>query len=329
MPARRVAARLDSIPEGPVSCAPSGIQIGGKSAKVAPHLLLAPEKDGSLHLNGRRYRGQIEILEGRPGKITAINILPLEDYLCGVLGSEVILAWPAAALQAQAIVSRTYALHQMGRRRNESYDVVSDTLDQSYKGMEQETDRARAIVRETRGVVLAYGRKIFATYYHSTCGGRTAAVSDALQQPTSAPLSGVACGFCQESRYYQWSSTVPQTELVQTLARSGRPMAALLGLHLRRIGQDGRVGAVELEHTHGRTALSAVELRRLLGPDRLRSTCFQARLQGQEVHFQGRGWGHGVGLCQWGAQGMASLGHTVEAILHHYYPGAELMKFYP
>ncbi|MBI2194047.1 MAG: SpoIID/LytB domain-containing protein [Planctomycetes bacterium] len=327
-PPSEIAARLRGWPVGAVRTVDAGIRTSDGLVVNASRIRIAPEQDGTLVVDGRHYHGNLELVAGPSGILTAVNILPLEDYLAGVLGSEMMLSWPPAALQVQAIVSRSFALSRMESQGAAEFDLVADTRDQNYLGMEKESEIAREAVNQTRGVALSYGGSVFRAFYHSTCGGHTADVAAALQRPPIGPLAGVPCGFCRESRYYEWQWSIPLTEMVQCLSRAGYAIQGLTGLRLDGVGADGRAARVELAHPRGQVSLPATDLRRMLGPDRLRSTCFRAQIRGEKVYFEGRGWGHGVGLCQWGARGMAAAGYTTETILQHYYPGAKLVTVY-
>lgn len=327
-PSRQVLSQLQDLPNGPVTSAPDGIRIGASARWQVPRLLVAPRVDGTLSVDGRNYRGQLILAKREDGRLEALNDLPLEDYLCGVLGSEVILSWPAAVLQAQAIAARTYALHKLAENSRSLASVAADSTDQNYRGLEMETERAREIVEQTRGVVLTYRSEIFPTYYSATCGGCTTDAMTGLEKPTIPPLAGTQCGFCQAAPYYQWDAKFTKNDISDALNRADYSIGEITGIHLLGRGPSGRVSEVLIKHRDGQRTLKASEFRFLLGAGKIRSTNLTVNMSGGRVTFRGHGWGHGVGLCQWGAKGMADLGYTAELILRHYYPGANLERIY-
>jgi stage II sporulation protein D len=194
--------------------------------------------------------------------------------------------------------------------------------------MERESDRARTIIEQTRGVVLQHDGEQFPAYFSSTCGGHTTDAPTGLDRKGWGPLSPVKCGFCTESRYFRWKFTVQKGEIAASIGRAGHNVSVVHDI--RPVGRsvDGRAKTVRIVHSKGQLSLKATKFRHIMGTGKLRSTFFDAKVSGNEVVFSGNGWGHGVGLCQWGTKGMASAGYTAEFILNHYYPGAKLAKIY-
>ncbi|MBI4577743.1 MAG: SpoIID/LytB domain-containing protein, partial [Planctomycetes bacterium] len=228
-------------------------------------------------------------------------VVPLEDYLAGVLGGEVPLSWPADALRAQAVAARTYAVHQALARRAAPYDVTADTRSQVWRPGLAGDPRAVAAVRETAALVLAWGGSPLAAYYHSTCGGHTAAGGTVFDEGAAIPpLAGVPCEDCRGSAYYRWVGVrVEASELAAALASLGLPLAGTpTAVDPLETGPDGRATRVRVASDRGEVDLPGTALRRALGPERLRSTRFRARREGASAFvFEGGGWGHGVGLC--------------------------------
>lgn len=319
---------MPSIAESAVISSTTGFAIEGYPEFEVDQIILIPQNDADLTVNGIRYHGRLHLSHSPDGLISAVNFVPLDTYLGGVLGSEVILSWPVASLQANAIASRSYALYQMLQRQDEPADVVSDTRDQVYRGMERESESARAIVQQTHGVVLHYNGKPFPAYFSSSCGGHTTDASTGLDRAGWAPLSPVKCGFCDESRYFRWNFAVQKGEIASLLSRSGHNVGVIQDIRPVGRGVDGRARTVQIEHSKGQLSLKATEFRHIMGTGKLRSTSFDTKDSGDELVFSGNGWGHGVGLCQWGTKGMASAGYTAEFILNHYYPGAKLAEIY-
>lgn len=311
-----------------VRTAADGIRIGDWTAQ-RPAIRIAPQKDASLRVNGVRYRGLLEVYRSPRGLLTGVNSLDLESYLCAVLGSEMPLSWSAEALKAQAVAARSYALYRMKTRADELHHVVATVQDQRYCGLVNENARAREIVELTEGIVLLSSSKIFPAYYHATCGGHTEDARLVFGEEQAKPLSGARCGFCGASKYYRWSVSISEKTIVTALADRRPGLRTLAAITPFQKGKSGRAQFVEIAPGNGeRFRLPATELRSRLGVDKLRSTAFSAVRDGPRWRFTGAGWGHGVGLCQWGAGGMASRGADYQEILRHYYPGAQLVKVY-
>jgi len=276
-----------------------------------------------VELNGRRYRGRLRV-RAEDGKLHVVNVLDLEGYLQGVVPLEVFPSWPGPALQAQAIAARTYALVKMDERHNGSFDVRCTTKDQAYGGVDAEDPRTNEAVEATAGAVLCYRGRPFTAFFHSCCGGRTANGEQVFADPTPT-LRGVPCGYCSEAKWYKWSAKLSLGELGRRLG-----MPDLTDLGFRRAGADGRVVRVTLHRSGGGPPpeMTGTAFRERVGGNTLRSARFEVRRDGDRFVFEGRGYGHGVGLCQWGAKGMADAGKTCQEILEHYYPGSEGTKVY-
>jgi stage II sporulation protein D len=290
---------------------------------------IAPKRPGTLVVDGTAYRGEVVLRARREGGVIAVNRVNLEEYTAGVVGSEMPLAFPDAALRAQAIASRTYALYQLKTRAAGAlWDVTNDTLSQVYKGLTNETEKARQVTTETLGVVMTHRGLLFASYFHSTCGGATIPASFELGDLDIEPLMGVPCGFCEDSKYAHWEAAVGKAELAERLRREGIAVRAVRAVEVLALGPAGHVATVRVVHEDGELRVKGSRFRMIAGPSVLRSTLFSAEDAGDRVVFRGRGWGHAVGLCQIGARGMAREGYEASAILRRYYPGAELVRLY-
>lgn len=280
---------------------------------------------------GRRHRGRLEVVAEADG-LLLVNELPLERYLAGVVGLEMDPGWPPEALKAQAVAARTYALHRrLARRRAAAseldrarYDLEAGVLDQVYGGADGEDPRAVEAVAATRGEWLAGpdGEPIFAAF-HSTAGGYTESAAEVWGRPLPY-LVAHACPYDRDSPVFTWRWTVPVEEVERRLVAAGYPVAGLRRLEVAGRTASGRARSVRAAAAGGSVTLPAVELRRLLGYGRLRSTGFEVDRDGDAFRFDGRGAGHGVGLCQWGARGMALGGRGYRAILDFYYPRSRL-----
>ena len=341
------AVRIERQVAGPqgkgrvVSADPPARRPGDGALPVLHHrkgadFTLSPEGGGA---NARSYRGALE-LRAVGGTLEAVNAVDLEHYLLGVVGAEMPAYFAGEALAAQAVASRTFALYSLRRALEAGRSPVfrANTGFQVYKGVAAETRSVRKAVAKTRGQVLHWQGALFSSYFHSTCGGRTASVSDAIGDAALQPLSGVACGGCDGSQFSSWRSVLRAEELdslaLAYLARTqpGLRMGRLEELEVSERAADGRVLYLRLVHSLGSFEWWAYSFRmaveaRLSGT--VLSTSFSLRRQGVgEWLLEGSGWGHGVGLCQVGARGLVKQGLDYRQVLLHYYSGSELAEAY-
>jgi stage II sporulation protein D len=330
-----------------VAAQAGGIRFGDQVPAAGP-LELHPTEDGSIWVRqtvgGRQrdrcYRGFLRIITTGAGTLRVVNVVPMEDYLAGVLANELLKPWNPEAYKAQCVVARTYALTCLAGR-NRDCDVCDSTFSQVYGGAASETQRAWDAVTATWGIVATYrdsrGKAVLLpTYYHSTCGGATVPAGSVFGGPTPAPLAGVPCTYCRNSPKYRWPEVVlTKQEIGEALKRSGYTAAVRLGPVARvevaaTTGEGGRAETIRVVDAAGSSVLlQAPYWRGLVGASRIPSTWFDIEDRGAAVALTGgRGYGHGVGLCQWGAEYLAERGKTGEEILRYYYPKVELAKAY-
>ncbi|MEW6281573.1 MAG: SpoIID/LytB domain-containing protein [Candidatus Eremiobacterota bacterium] len=326
----RVLQRLS----GPVRLKVEGdrVLLDGK-AQPAP-VLLVPSR-GMFYVGERGYRGYLRLLADR-GRLTAVDVLPLEDYLAGVLGGEIPADWPPATQRALAVAARTYAVYLLGDPRSPEYDLVATDQDQVYAGLDGESSASRAALAATRDQVLvgADGR-VLKAYYSSNCGGHTSDSQPVFGDKVPA-IAGIPDPYCAGCPGESWSRTFSVQEVRARLGKDGKPLGTLVEATLNGHDRSGRIREFRLLDSEGQELLlSGQELRRILGYRELRSTrctltitAFNL-LQGRKVpsllRFEGSGWGHGVGLCQWGALRMGEQGMGYRQILAHYYRGSRIV----
>lgn len=282
-----------------------------------------------IRVGERRFRGElIVVVDEKKGtsKMTLVHPMSLETYVAGIVASEVPSGWHDEALKAQAIAARTYAVNQKYRRIDQSYHLDSSVIDQVYGGLEKEHSRAEKAARETFGVVLTYEAKPIQAFFHSSCGGRTESAKDGWGRDLPY-LPGSKCGYCDEVNAKGWEFEVAKKVLGKALAPVwvGRLDSLLLGQR----SKSGRVQKIELRSGRKSTLVDASNLRTALGYAKLKSTLIESVDNNRNsITVHGKGFGHGVGMCQWGAQGMAKAGIIASDILARYYPGTELRRFY-
>lgn len=280
---------------------------------------------GSIEINGRRYRGNVRIIKRASLCLEAINYIELEEYVKGILFHEVSHYWPKEALKAQAIACRTFALFHMGENKLKDFDLSSDVYSQVYGGRGSERYRTNEAVEQTKDMVLVFTGKVFPAYYHSTCSGQTEDASR-LWKINIAPLKGVSCSYCRDSKHFSWRYRVPLKKMRSLLEQAGLDTGDILDISVLGRNASARVTQVGLKGEKKSAKLTAKELRSIIGPEHIRSTNFTVSIQNGALDFNGFGWGHGVGMCQWGAYFMAKHGRSYEEILHFYYPRAEISK---
>jgi stage II sporulation protein D len=251
----------------------------------------------------------------------------LEDYLKSVVPSEMPPRWPKEAIKAQAIISRTYAMYRMAMHSNKPYDVRDDVFSQVYGGKSAEDRRVSNIIQQTQGLVLVSNdSSLLPSFFHALCGGRT---ENAMQiwggRPIRA-LEGIECNFCEEAPRFLWSAEFTPFKISSLLDKNGIRISGIESIEVDGRTSSGRARNVLIRYAGRRErVISAAGFRLMLGPNILRSTKFSIKKQGDGFIFNGQGWGHGVGLCQWGAYFMARQGYTVEQILQHYYPFSSIV----
>jgi stage II sporulation protein D len=282
---------------------------------------LANETGSGFSFNGRNYRGNAARL--RDGNV--VSTVPLEAYLYSVVPHEMTPTWPDAALQAQAVCARTYVLQRSDPRR--PYDVVPSELDQVYTGIDSETPAARTAVDATAGMVMRYGAGYAKVMYSSCCGGHTEAINDAWGGIAIPYLGGVVCATCTASPYYRWNREIALAVIAAAFAAELQPVGSLQGLVEGDRDASGRARSIVLQAQHGAIPVKGETFRLRVGtrvvPSLLISRFDPATEASLSIGIEGGGLGHGVGLCQWGARGLALKGASFSDILRFYFPGTE------
>ncbi len=291
----------------------------------------------------RRFRGRLRFQRG-PGETgTVINVVDIEDYLAAVVASELPARFHPETFRAQAVAARTYAWFQIrSRPAGRAWDVWATERSQVYLGEERErlVPQAVAAVRATEGLVCSWespeGPRIFCSYYSARCGGTTQAVSNVRREPDLPPLAGgVVCAYCRANPE-PWGPVRLSCEEVARRLKARYPVAASLGpvasVVVVRSTPEGRAVRLEIRDAQGlKIELEAENFRLAVEPTgrEIRSTWCDIRVEeGMVIFDRGLGFGHGVGLCQHGAEGLAREGWGAAAILRHYYPRSSLTRAY-
>lgn len=279
--------------------------------------------DGVISFNGKKYRGYF-VLYDTGGAFMVVNHVELQKYLQSVVASEMPSTWPIEALKAQAVSARNYVLHRRTSSVERNYDVEASVQDQVYRGMVAEDKKTNSAVRLTDGMTLMYKNRLVQTFYHSTSGGRTENAADVFSGPGLPYLKSIFCGYDRKSPYYVWQYSATLSEIRTALGRGGVRLAGIRALSIKSRTSSGRIAELNINTRNGKRIVKAVDFRRLLGGVKIKSTRFTMHKRGKRITFKGHGYGHGVGLCQWGARGMAEKKFGFKKILAHYYPGTTL-----
>jgi len=325
------------------------VAIGSSVIGPALQVVVRPTgPNGLVRVDDRDYRGSLH-LSALGSRLLVVNRVGIEAYLMGVVNAEMGRRGPdeLEALQAQAIVSRTFALKMLGRYRRLGYDVLATVADQAYGGVARELPQGRDAVVASRGLVLTFDGVPIDAFFHSTCGGRTAAGEEVfasarrpyLQSVSDASPDGTS--WCSISPRYHWKERWDATALRETLRQTLPP----LGVAQSQIGiprdvtvksrtGSGRVEEIAIRLTDRSVSVRGAAIRQVLRPEAgrlLRSARFRLTvLHGPNgmtgLEADGGGAGHGVGLCQWGSVGRARAGQSAEAILSAYFPGTTLVR---
>ncbi len=279
----------------------------------------------AVYINNKPYRGLLELSVSDKG-ILVVNQLPLEEYLVGLINSEISSAWPIEAVKSQAIIARTYAINRKNIRITAPYHLESTVLDQVYNGVLTEDSRSRRAVLETSGEVLTFGGEIIQAFYHSSCGGGTED-SENVWGGSSLYLKGVECQYCLTSPSgTAWENKLSLKELEERLRMGGQKISGLYDIKPGPLNSRGRISNFSLLAAKGSCTISGDQFRKAVGYGVIKSTRFTMKNINNEITFSGSGNGHGVGLCQWGSKQRALDGFSSGEILAYYYPGTQLKK---
>lgn len=310
------------------AAAQGGIQLGIQSFRTVP--LVIQTEEGAIKLDNHVYRSTLEIWPELNGKISVVNEIDLEDYLKGVLPVEANPKWDLEALKAQAVAARTYALFKAVENQDKRFVLGKDVLSQVYAGKSSENPVTDQAVEATQGQILTYRGKLFPAYFHSTCGGGTTHAEYIWNVEPHPSLKGVKCSFCWASKHYRWSETIPLLEIEAALKKNGIKISEISEIRLKDIDATGRARKIGITGAQGKITVHSNDFRLWIGPAKLRSTLIASIERKEDQYsFRGRGWGHGVGLCQYGMKQLAELGYTYPQILQYYYPEAVIETLNP
>lgn len=303
----------------------------GKKLGSGSGFLLKPLRGNLLKLDGAPYHGVIEVFINPLTRSVVVNEVSLESYLKGVVPNELGSTDPsrAEAIKTLTIAARTFAYSSLGQNAVRGFDVYSDSRSQVYRGVRSEKPLSNRMIDETRGIIATYRDQPIVAFYSSTCGGRTEDYREVFQRDSIPYLQGGAVCPDTSSPYHSWDEHISISQIQGRLDRFAG-VGKLTRLDPLRKSRWGRTVEMRFVGTKGDKVLKGPNIRSALD---LRSnwiTDFDVRLDRSglivEIHVRGKGWGHGVGLCQIGTVELAARGWNFERILKHYYKGIEVTR---
>jgi stage II sporulation protein D len=314
--------------DGELALGASGATLLGASFPADAEL--RPAADGDLRVDARSYSGALRVERAPAGKLQAMIATDVESYVAQVVNSEIPAAFPREAQRTQAILARSYALRSTVRTSPDAPLVLTDVggTDQEFAGLAPVPEHRRIGVdaaQSTRGLVLVDDGAPLLAYYHSTCGGTTCPGEVVFGKLGAAPAlkGGVACPWCTTSKYFQWNAKIAGADVAKAAGMTG----ALESFAVAEKTAGGRAASFDVKVGGKSKRVRAADFRLRVGPSAMRSVFLdEASVVAGELVLYGRGWGHGVGLCQMGAKTLAEKGLTAEAIVAVYYPGAVVEK---
>lgn len=311
-----------------ISSGALGFDISGRTMNTDSLKILGG--GSAINVNGKKYDGDLNILKNKQGQLAVINILPMEEYLAGLVASEMPTDWPMEAIKAQAVASRSYAIFQRHMKGSSGakvdYDIESSVLDQVYHGIKGRATRAKEAVDGTNGEILTRHGRVIKAFFHSSCGGLTEKASNVWGEKND--FGTVEDPYCARSPYNSWKFSISKPALVEKIRVAGYPADSIDAISLETKKDNPRVATISIDTGANTIYLQINDLRKMVGFQNIKSAWFNVTISGDVIEFNGRGFGHGVGLCQWGAKGMAEAGKNYREILNFYYPGVKIEKAY-
>ena len=290
------------------------------------HLRIIPRKYFYIPIADKnvKYRGVLDFIDVGDKKFHSVNVLELEKYVQGVLYHEISNKWPMQATMAQAIVVRSYAVYQMFENKDQFFDVTNDVYSQVYGGKSAERYRTNLAVKRTKGVVLMYEGKVLPAYFHSNSGGHTEDVRE-LWKHDLVPLYGRKSDFSIGMPGYLWKKNIQLKDIQKQFNKKGHNLDRIKDVRIFHRTKSGRVKTLLITTRTGENLeISGKEFRAMMGFNVIRSNLYDVSMRGYFLDIVGRGWGHGVGMCQWGAYNMGKKRFKYKEILSFYYPESVL-----
>jgi stage II sporulation protein D len=297
--------------------------VNGQDLKVSRCIVAA--KEGILALDGKSYRGTLRVLAENDGRIQVINYIDLETYLYGVVPREMSPKWAEDALKAQAVAARTYALYIKGKSSDKPYDLVATTASQVYGGYDAETPATTRAVDSTRGEVMTYEGRLTIAYFHANSGGFTESARNVWVADLPY-LKAIRDSYSDNIPNGTWGLSLSHKAIQDRLNQYGLNVGSISQIRPIDASSSGRPIRIAIVSSRGPIELKSNDFRLKIGATKLKSALFSLRESTDGIRINGKGFGHGVGMSQWGAYRMAQAGHNYRDILRHYYKGIEITR---
>ncbi len=290
-------------------------------------VIISPRREALVSINAGQFRGSVIIVNNAGVNFTVVNSIDLEQYICGVLYHEISDTWPLEAIKAQAVATRTFALYSMNKFASRDYDVTNDIYSQVYGGRGAERYRTNLAVHRTKGEVLMYQGVVFPAFFHANSGGVTEDAAELWGIDLPPLRGGVLSPFSVDQAHYKWKQDFRLKDIQDALNARGYQMGLIREIQVTELNKSGRVRKLRILTRDGKEdIIEGKVFRDIIGPNILKSNKYEIVMKGWYVDFIGYGWGHGVGLCQWGAYGMALKHFNYRQILGFYYPSSEFVR---
>ena len=277
-----------------------------------------------IGVNGRKFRGAVEITSEADG-LRAVNHVNIEHYLYGVVPKEMPHKWPKAALMAQAVAARTYALYIKQKSGEKPYDVLATTASQVYGGYDAEKTETNRAADETAGQVLSYDSRLIIAYFHSNSGGHTEDAKNVWSADIPY-LKGIPDPYSNQAPNVSWEISLTYNAITERLNRFGLNIGRVQALSHDGRTASGRILRIRVADQFETSEIASNNFRIKMDATQIKSTLFDIVPKANGLTFRGRGYGHGVGMSQWGARQMAATGMKYQDILKYYYQGVRLVS---
>jgi len=301
------------------------IIVGDKKKELA--LPAKIKSTNIIAINKTFYRGDIVLILSKKRKITVINEIDIEDYLKGVLPKEASAKWPVEALKTQAVISRSYAIKNLNKHSSQGFNLCPTVHCQVYGGAGCESKQTNIAVAQTKGKVLTYKNEIAQTLFHSSCGGKTEDPKYVWGWKTETPpyLKGIKDIYCKDSPQQNWKCSLDEKAIRTKLTNAGYKTGEITKITYSGTTPGKARKEIIIKHKNGTLKLNSYTFRITVDPWLIKSTMISdIKKQKNKFTFVGNGWGHKVGLCQWGAKSLADKGYTYDKILTFYYPSTKV-----
>ncbi len=308
----------------------AGVELVAAERGLEAEKILFIPAGAELKYDGDSYRGEFNLVsEG--GRVLLLNELPLDKYLYGVIKKEIAPGWPLEPVKAQAVAARSFAFYYLQQNEEEPYDLGATWLAQVYGGKDAETEQVIEAVRTTRGEVLVYRGRVVPAYFHANSGGYIETAEDIWQGTRTDYIEPGPDTWSLQAQHSFWRNDIPPGDINEALAAEELPEIEDFGsLKISRRLPSGRAVEFQYRDRSGNFwTVRADKFRLAIGPEKLRSTWIdEIKVSSGSISFSGRGWGHGIGMSQWGAFRMGERGKNYREILEFYYSNAKLMGNY-